>query len=103
MRVFPIAVLVSVCAIGSVQASETSGDSQPPTQASPGNAVQSDAQKVPAKDRAKDQVICKSVEETGSHFRKRVCMTAADWDKLAMNSQRRANNLGRIEQGSSGK
>ncbi len=34
------------------------------------------------------RVVCKRVRETGTHFRRRVCLTKERWDKMQDDAQR---------------
>ena len=43
-------------------------------------------------------VVCKRIIQTGTHFRKKVCLKRARWDRIAKESQETVRRLGDVGQ-----
>ena len=72
-----IAAILAIAAI-SAGCSTTAADSRPPDDTSYlASAEEEDSEKL----------ICRREQPTGSRISERVCMTAADWDKIERQSQ----------------
>lgn len=58
-----------------------------------GQAVAESATAEAQKEDPRDRVICKSTINTGTRFKSKVCHTAAQWDKIAVESRRAATEM----------